>query len=250
MTKKAALLVGMVLTLMVMGVPAQGEPNLVIEGFEFDFGIVPQNAKVSHTYTLLNGGTDTLRIDRVIPGCGCTKAPLNKSVLATGEKADLEIIFSTRKYKGTVKKSPKIMTNAGKEPRFVRFVATVTPRPDSTYPLVLKPYKLDISQFGEKVVDRKTFTIQNVSTQDITLKMVDYPTDFLEVKLPGTIAAGSEATAEIVVKSDVQDEAFDKSVTFEVDDDESTRFTIPVKRLLPKGRAAVDDIKENTVASR
>ena len=43
-------------------------PRLTIPETEFDFGYVPQNAKISHDFWLYSEGTDTLKILQVNPG--------------------------------------------------------------------------------------------------------------------------------------------------------------------------------------
>ena len=43
-------------------------PRLTIPETEFDFGFVPQNAKISHVFWLHSSGTDTLKIVQVNPG--------------------------------------------------------------------------------------------------------------------------------------------------------------------------------------
>lgn len=43
-------------------------PRLAIPETEFDFGYVPQKAKISHDFWLHSTGTDTLRIVKVSPG--------------------------------------------------------------------------------------------------------------------------------------------------------------------------------------
>ena len=43
-------------------------PRLEVPVTEFDFGFVPQNVRISHTFWLLNTGTDSLFIRDVKPG--------------------------------------------------------------------------------------------------------------------------------------------------------------------------------------
>jgi len=43
-------------------------PRMTINETEFDFGFVPQNARVSHIFWLYSTGTDTLKILQVNPG--------------------------------------------------------------------------------------------------------------------------------------------------------------------------------------
>jgi hypothetical protein len=47
---------------------ANAQPKLVIPQTEFDFGFVPQSAKISHDFWLYSKGTDTLKILQVNPG--------------------------------------------------------------------------------------------------------------------------------------------------------------------------------------
>jgi hypothetical protein len=49
-------------------VPVVAAPQLTIPETEFDFGFVPQNAKISHIFWLYSTGTDTLKILQVSPG--------------------------------------------------------------------------------------------------------------------------------------------------------------------------------------
>lgn len=112
----------------------------------------------------------------------------------------------------------------------MRITAQVVRRPDSTYPVIIKPYKLDISQFGEKVRDKMKFTITNVSDKDLDISLVYAPSDFVEVDLPKSVAAGKSAEGEIQLSPTALDENLEKSFTFELNDEKHSRFTVPIKR--------------------
>ena len=94
----------------------------------------------------------------------------------------------------------------------------------------MKPYKLDISQFGEQDRDEVKMTITNVSDQLQILSMVDYPTDLFEVKLPERLLPGASAEATLKLTEAGKGIDFEKSFTLEIHDSQTTRFTIPVKR--------------------
>ncbi|UCD63287.1 MAG: hypothetical protein JSW34_11130 [Candidatus Zixiibacteriota bacterium] len=129
-------------------------------------------------------------------------------------------------------KRPKIVTNEGPPDKRVSIMAYITKRPDSTYPAVIKPYKLDLTQFGEKVRDEVTFRITNVSDQDLDVSMVAYDGDYFEVELPGTISPGEWGEAKLKLVEEALDKEFEKSFTICVGDELNTRFTVPVKRKL------------------
>lgn len=109
-------------------------------------------------------------------------------------------------------------------------MAHVVLRPDSTYPVVIKPYKLDLSQFTDKVRDNITFTISNVSDQKLDLEMIANNDDYFKVKLPSSIEAGESTEVTLKLNRDILEKSFEKSFTFELNDEKTSRFTIPVKR--------------------
>ncbi len=128
-------------------------------------------------------------------------------------------------------KRPKIETNEGPPHKTVSITANIVLRPDSTYPVIIKPYKLDVSQFGEKVRDEMTFTLTNVSDQTLSPRLVAFPNSYLEfVELPAKIEAGKTAEGRVKIRPDMLGESFQKSFTLELDDQAKSRFTVPVKR--------------------
>ncbi len=157
---------------------------------------------------------------------------MSKKELAVGDSTLLEIIFSTKSYKNRITKRPKIQTNEGPPDKRVQIIADVVARPDSTYPLVMKPYKLDLSQFGEKLRDKIEFTIMNVSDEKVDISMIAFADGYFDVKLPSSIAAGESASCSLKLKKDAIKKNFEKSFTIETSDSKNSRFTMPVKRKL------------------
>jgi len=155
---------------------------------------------------------------------------LEKEIIAVGDSAALEIIFSTRKYKSRVAKKPRIQTNEGPPDKYVQISADVVLRPDSTYPIVINPYKIDLSQFTEKVIKKAKFKITNVSDQELDISLKSLPRDLFEVSLPGSIKPGGTESGEIKLLNDALEKSFEKSITIQLTDADSSRFTIPIKR--------------------
>ena len=96
----------------------------------------------------------------------------------------------------------------------------------------MKPYKLDLSQFGDKVRNEISFKISNVSDQKVDLSMIASYSEFFEVELPGSIDAGQTAEAKLKLTQEGIDKGFEKSFTLEVSDEAKSRFTMPVKRTI------------------
>ncbi|MBU8932420.1 MAG: DUF1573 domain-containing protein [candidate division Zixibacteria bacterium] len=129
-------------------------------------------------------------------------------------------------------KRPKIQTNEGPPDKRVTITVNVTPRPDSTYPIRMQPYKLDLSQLSDKVIDEIAFTIKNVSEEVVDLTMISYSAAMFDVDLPETIDPGKTVKAELKLTDDGRNSSFEKSFTLELNDQRKTRFTVPVKRTL------------------
>jgi hypothetical protein len=229
MKKSELPIIGIVICLLMLCGAVQSEPMLVLDETEFDFGYVPQNSKVSHVYWLKSGGDELLKIIKVKPRCGCTKAPLDKTEVVPGDSARLELIFNTGKNKTRVSKTARIETNQGSQHRDVRFNAHVYPDEFSTTPIVIQPGKLDIKLNDKNVGKQINFDIANVSEIELEIKLIDWPRDHFEIKLPGTIKPGKTATGTLKINPDAASKPFVKSFTLELNDEEKSRFTVPVK---------------------
>jgi hypothetical protein len=171
---------------------------------------------------------------------------LEKTDLAVGDSTALEIIFSTKHYNTRVSKRPRITTNEGPPDKNVAINATVIQRPDSTYPIIVKPYKLDLSQFGERVRDRMRFTISNVSDKEVSLALVSDMPSYAKIELPRKIGPGQSASGELSLLEGILGEDFEKSFTIEVDGNEATRFTVPVKRTVKEPTAGQAGAQKGT----
>ncbi len=56
------------IVVLIAGGSVVAAPRMDIENDSFDFGFVPQNSKITHSFWLKSTGDDTLRIIRVVPG--------------------------------------------------------------------------------------------------------------------------------------------------------------------------------------
>jgi hypothetical protein len=205
---------------------AQSSMKLPIDSY--DFGYVPQNASISHGFWLYSDGKDTLKITNVKTGCGCTKAPLEKYILAPGDSTLLEIIFSTGHSSGRMAKSVHIFTNTEKADYQLTISSNILRGNDSTLSVVVAPNILTLPQPSENNSKKISFDITNLSNNELAPSLVEYPRDLFEIKLPKKIKAGKTAEGILKIKSDNSPQSFQKSITFEINDQNKTRFTIPV----------------------
>lgn len=142
-----------------------------------------------------------------------------------------------------------IKTNEGPPDKNVRIAVDVITRPDSTYPIIIKPYKLDLTQFGEKVRSEIKFTIENVSDKPLHPSLICSAYDLFDVTLPKMIPAGKTGEGVLRLKKTAIETAFEKCLTLQLDDEKTSRFTVPVKRTIRGANAALTPTPSGTPAS-
>lgn len=201
----------------------------VIREHAFDFGKVPQGANVSKVFYLINEGSDTLEIIKVKPGCGCTKAPVSKNVIAPGDSAEIEIIFSSGRRRGRWAKSTRVFTSdIVRGVSKLRFSAEVYPEGAPTTPLYVEP---NIVETMTDLTD-STYTVsfKNITMEPVSMSLAYTDDDFLDVKVPsGKIGPGERKSVEVTIKDDRPRESFAKSFTIQMDDAKASRITVPVR---------------------
>lgn len=219
----------------------QAGPKVEVPNNTFDFGYAPQDSKLTHKYWVKSTGDEELRILKVVPGCGCTKTPLEKDVVSVGDSTWLEIIFSSKKYTNKVTKRPSFYTNMEEAGQKLFFTAQIVTPTDVTTPLVLSPQKVNLSnqevktnmhlandKSNSETNDPGTVQITNTSDKDLTISVIEFDSEHFDIKIPQTIKAGETVSASITLKSANIEDSFEKSLTLEVNNETKTRFTIPV----------------------
>jgi hypothetical protein len=171
-------------------------------------------------------------------------------LLAVGDSTRLEIIFNTKTSRTKVTKRPKIFIEGSDLPRSVQITSHVIASPDSTFPVVFEPYKLDISQYGSKKRTSIEFEIKNVSPKDQEIEIIDFDDRFLTVTTPKHIKAGATVKGQVNVKDAKAGDSFEKSVTLAFKQTQPSgkpvRFTIPVTRTVRTLSSTLDSVMTST----
>lgn len=230
---KCLLFVIVVLTLLMTGTALAGS-KVEVKSTDFNFGRVIQHAQVSHLFWIKSVGEDTLRVTKIIPGCGCTKVPLSDSTIAPGDSVPLEILFSTRSFRGNVSKRPAFKTNAGPEKTYLRIDAEMVVDPATVMPVTVEPFRLDVSQFTKKPRRRARFQIINKTDIEYPIKLIDHAYHYFDVQLPDKIGPAETVEGVITVHKERIDQEFERSLTFEIQppDELPIRYTVAVKRMV------------------
>lgn len=89
-------------------------------------------------------------------------------------------------------------------------------------------------------MDKKKFKITNVSDKSLKPTIVSTHPDFFVVKLPKEIKPGQTVEGLLTLTEKAIGQSFEKSFTFELNDEKATRFTVPVKRTMQMAAKPAD----------
>lgn len=210
-----------------VSVTQSGRGRLLVVSDSWDFGFMPQNAKVTHRYYLQNAGDDTLFIEAVKPTCGCTSAPLSRDKLAPGEKVPVDVTFDSKTFNGSLTKHVNVVSSDKESPRYqLSFKAHV-----GASPAVGLEAGSDI-RFQEIPVNehrQARLPLVNLASGPVALRIADAPGEFLKASLSRESLPPREQ-AELVVETSSAAPlgSFHSSVTVEITGSQTLRLTIPI----------------------
>jgi hypothetical protein len=230
--------------LLLLASPLWAGPHLKLTETEFDFGYAAQNSKMSYPFWLYSNGDEDLQIVRINSDCGCTEAPLEKETVAPGDSAKLEVIFSSRKFSKKVVKHINVRTSASPHSEKLAIKAYVLGKSETTQPVIVDPLRMDFSERDGKAPDYLEYEISNVSDQDLHIRMVCASNGYVKIKLPREVRAGESVSGSVSITKEGIDKSFAKSFTFELDDADSSRFTVAIWRQLQKDEEKPPNLPE------
>lgn len=90
-----------------------------------DFGILKEGQKVRHVFQFTNSGNAPLKIERVIPSCGCTVPHFPEEMILPGDTGVIEFEFDSTNRIGENHRKITIIANIPSETEVVTFEAIV-----------------------------------------------------------------------------------------------------------------------------
>ena len=198
----------------------------------FDFGVVPQDAHVSHVFWLRNTGDQELQIEKLQPNCGCTQVPLDDKNVAPGDSTRVELIFSTGNFHGHVTKFAQIISNSTGRAPALEFHADVHPDSLPTGPIAVVPRAISLDEMRPDKTDkgyRLVVTLKNTTDHAIRVTSVDLPDRMVTVRpFDLNIAGLGEYKFIISFDDDLPGAEFYRSITFTTTDESQPRVSIPI----------------------
>jgi hypothetical protein len=98
--------------------PKSGQPKVLIDAVQHDFGTVERDRVVRHAFQFTNLGSATLHLKRGSTTCSrCTIAELTKSEVAPGETVDVIVQYEASRNKPIFRQIAVILTDDPEQPR-------------------------------------------------------------------------------------------------------------------------------------
>lgn len=111
---------------------ANAQAILKISEDTYDFGKIEEGTQASHTFEVINSGTEPLIISNVQPSCGCTTPDWTKTPIQPGAKGKIMATFNSQGRPGSFHKLITISSNAV-EPSRVATIKGFVEAKDTTH---------------------------------------------------------------------------------------------------------------------
>jgi hypothetical protein len=215
----------------------QRGPRLLVVQPAFDYGFVPDSSKVAHTYWLNNIGTDSLKVFNVKVTCGCTKASIDRGVVAVNDSMPVEVVFDNLNRLKEQARAATVLSNDPVNSKYeVTFSCFVYTTGEPTGPVTItknKRLRLTTLDQGKDIA----VTIKNISKEPLKAKLIAYPSELISVAMPqGALAPGTKGDILVHVNSEIKNKNQLRSFTFEMSDATKSRYTIPIRMSEPISR--------------
>jgi len=196
----------------------------------FDFGSIPDQSTVKHSFWFKSVGTDTVRISKIATTCQCTTMPLTRDWVAPGDSMLVSVFWELGRRIGKVGQYPSALLVDDPKPHYMSLIGQVVKNPNQGRPVSISPYKGELARTATRSIDSVGFILTNHGDEDLTVNVVSPPPDECFVSFPGLIPAGGQAAGHIKLKPEFSDGEFMSSVTLEFEGEIKSRLTIPIRR--------------------
>jgi hypothetical protein len=200
-------------------------PDLRLVQERFDFGCVGVDFKIYHKYSMVNYGSETIRIDTVTAHCDCTTVRFLDSLVAPGDTASFRIIFSTANFYGPMEKDVRIHSSDPKSEKLYAYYSAnvgqwlMSIQPDPVSVFFLPGNKTKISRLVNHALD------------EISLADIELLDDYFQMRVVEDEASKGEAIEiELTPNPDLAPSTYrtNFTVTLNLPDDlPQLRITIP-----------------------
>jgi hypothetical protein len=167
-----------------------------------NFGKIKEQAKqVSYEFSFVNKGDDPLRIEKVVPSCGCTATEFTQLAISKDSVGKIKVTYSTINRPGEFAKTISVFFQGYETPEIITIKGIVlgTQRMyerELVFPignLRFQSRVISLRTVRTKEPERREFEFYNAGKKDITIKNIILDTAFLKVTFNKTTIHPNEA---------------------------------------------------------
>jgi len=153
-----------------------GQPKIYVPNTVHDFGDIKEGATVKYKFTVVNNGTDILKIDRVASSCGCTAVQPEKNELKPGESTFVGAEFNSTGRMGPQVKYISIFTNDPATPLqqlMIKANVIGKPKDNSNAPQIkFEQTQHDFGKIEEGKINEHIFKFKNLGKENLIINDV------------------------------------------------------------------------------
>ena len=166
----------------------------VSPGLNINFGDVYTDNAYARILTIVNAGTDTLRLGDINADCSCAVGDLKSKVIAPSDSESMRVMFNSHAHEGTVKQNLVMSTNDPKE-RLVRISIYATV--NRLYTVI--PDELKFGQIPAGTPRRESVRIVSASSDTLRIVSIQTKSDAISVQAKSTVIPPNGQTELTVV---------------------------------------------------
>ena len=196
-----------------------------------DFGYVVEGEKPIYTFEFENIGTDTLILQSVKPGCGCTSPSWSKDPIAPGDVGEITVTYNSKGRLGTFSKPVNVSSNAS-NPRMILNILGLVGKVDASEEVPTSQVNLDKKKhhFGKIQLNKisiATFEITNLGADTLKIGEIRTGCNCISGKLSreSGILAGKKGISTLSYKPSYIGEVNHKVFLF-VNDNKNERIEL------------------------
>jgi len=185
--KKLALLILTIFVLWEVIIATQAkDPSVPYIRFDREmrsFGKINQGDKVTRVFKVENVGNADLVIQRVKSTCGCIVTSISSETIKPGEMAEIEVVFYSKLYHGTVTQSIYVESNDPQMPcKILTIFGEIRPSsPEINISIDPEEWKF-FALPGEETTEK--IMIRNGGQQQLRIKAITTSSSQYEVSIP------------------------------------------------------------------
>ncbi|GAB4140011.1 MAG: hypothetical protein Tsb009_09190 [Planctomycetaceae bacterium] len=157
---------------------APDRPALAFRQYLVDLGKVPPSPIVGARFQFVNRGSSPVKIDKLIPSCGCLSPRLAKRIFQPGEKGEIVLPVQTPNEVAGPREYTVRVQYSDPEPRETTLTFRVT-LPEKM--VLVRPRALFFYQFGKNMVSRE-IVVTDLPRTGLSITEIECSSEFLDVE--------------------------------------------------------------------